>query len=85
MKISKTIRDLTSFNQICLQSWKLSQILMVITIMLVKALCVRYIEADDSYGDGALYSHALLIFGIFYMTQVFYFIGIIVEKLYSIS
>ena len=42
MKISKTIRDLTSFNQICLQSWKLSQILMVITIMLEKALCVRY-------------------------------------------
>ena len=41
MKISKTIRDLTSFNQICLQSWKLSQILMVITIMLVKALCAK--------------------------------------------
>ena len=40
---------------------------------------------DDSYSDGALYSHALLIFGIFYMTQVFYFIGIIVEKLYTTS
>ena len=40
MKIFKTMRDLTSFNQICLQSWKLSQILMVITIMLEKALCV---------------------------------------------
>ena len=41
MKISKAIRDLTSFNQICLQSWKLSQILMVITIMLEKDLCAH--------------------------------------------
>ena len=61
-----------------------ADILTVLSFVCVGAL-QAVTQGDDSYGDGALYSRALLIFGIFYMTQVFYFIGIIVEKLYTIS